>query len=64
MKTERLRRVAKHDYPKFEVGLLLDDTKGVIMGLIPGLLSSVTSLGSGILGGLGSILSGLLSNLL
>ncbi|MGB6162779.1 MAG: hypothetical protein WCF33_25660 [Pseudonocardiaceae bacterium] len=46
MKTEKLRRVAKHDYPKFEVGLLLDDMKGGIMFL------------SSLLGGLGGVLNG------
>jgi hypothetical protein len=51
----RARRVAKHNYPKFEVGLLLDGTKGGIMNLLASILGLVTSLTGSVGGLLGTV---------
>lgn len=57
--------MVKHNYPKFEVGLL-DDSKGVVMflnsllGGVTGLLNSVGGGVGGLLGTLGSFVGGLL----
>lgn len=50
--------MAKHNYPKFEVGLLLDDMKGVIM-----LLSSLLSGLGGVVNGVGSLAGSVVSSL-
>jgi hypothetical protein len=61
--------VAKHNYPKFEVGLLLYDLRGGIMAVsfLSSLLGSVGGLVGGVFSGVGGLvtnLGGLVSGLL
>lgn len=64
----RARRVAKHSYPKFEVGLLENARGGImllsaILGLVTNITGSVGSLLTSVGGAVGTTLSGVASSI-